>query len=89
MKGASSNFHEIAPDLGSYYNWFATFAGKPAARTEVYELPLWEESWGEHVFSILGLKDKYWQCIIDEDKAKSGSPRLSYKDVYVKLIRGL
>ncbi|CAK7228849.1 hypothetical protein SCUCBS95973_007020 [Sporothrix curviconia] len=69
LKGASSNFHEIAPDLGAYYNWLADFAGKPAKGTDAYELPQWQEAWGEHGFSILDLKAKYWQSVIDKHNA--------------------
>ncbi|CAK7199419.1 hypothetical protein SEUCBS139899_002099 [Sporothrix eucalyptigena] len=72
LKGASSNFHEITPDLGPYYNWIAHFAGKPAQGREAYELSQWQEVWGQHGFSILDLKGKYWQSIIDKHKAGSG-----------------
>ncbi|CAK7210584.1 hypothetical protein SBRCBS47491_000822 [Sporothrix bragantina] len=45
----------------------ASFA--PAEGTEAYELPQWQEAWGEHGFSILDLKAKYWQTVIDKHTA--------------------
>lgn len=62
-KGPTNNFHEIKPDLEEYFTWLRDLAGKPADGTKGYELPAWEEKWGEQGFRVLVLKEKYWKSL--------------------------
>lgn len=62
-KGPTNNFHEIKPDLAEYFTWLVDLAGKPAGGTKGYELPAWEDRWGELGFAVLGLKEKYWKSL--------------------------
>jgi hypothetical protein len=38
-------------------------AGKPAEGTKGYELPAWEDGWGELGFKVLVLKERYWKSL--------------------------
>ncbi|OKL59257.1 hypothetical protein UA08_05510 [Talaromyces atroroseus] len=60
-KGPTSAFHEIAPDLEPYFNWFVDVAGKPAIGTDGYELPRWRDEFADKGLAVLGLKEKYWK----------------------------
>jgi hypothetical protein len=60
-KGPTNSFHEIKPDFAEYFNWLRRFAGRPAEGTRGYELPAWEDKWGELGFAVLALKDAYWK----------------------------
>lgn len=62
-KGPTNNFHEIKPDLAEYFIWLRDLAGKPAEGSAGYELPAWEDKWGELGFAVLQLKEKYWKSL--------------------------
>jgi hypothetical protein len=74
-KGPTNNFHEIKPDFAEYFNWLRDFSGRPAAGTTAYELPAWEDKWGELGFAVLALKDKYWKRL----KAQGNSSQIKAK----------
>ena len=74
-KGPTNIFHEIKPDFAEYFNWLRDFAGRPTAGTKAYELPPWQDKWGEYGFSILLLKDKYWKRI----KSQAGDSQVRAK----------
>ncbi|EXJ83956.1 hypothetical protein A1O3_04623 [Capronia epimyces CBS 606.96] len=65
-KGSNNRFHEIKPDLGEYFNGLKQFAGPPAAGTDAYDLPAFQDDWAEKGFEILQLKDKYWRSLRKE-----------------------
>ena len=60
-KGPTNSFHEIKPDFAEYFNWLRDFSGRPANGTKGYELPAFEDKWGELAFAVLALKDAYWK----------------------------
>ncbi|KAJ5388705.1 hypothetical protein N7509_011246 [Penicillium cosmopolitanum] len=62
-KGNSPIFHEIKPDFKEYFDFLTELAGPPAAESDGYSLPPWEDKWAEHAFEILQLKDKYWKSL--------------------------
>jgi hypothetical protein len=74
-KGPTNNFHEIKPDFAQYFSWLREFAGRPAEGTKAYELPDWEDTWGELGFAVLALKDAYWKRL----KAQEDSSQIRAK----------
>ncbi|KAJ6095171.1 hypothetical protein N7467_002684 [Penicillium canescens] len=62
-KGHTSLFHEIKPDFSEYFGFLTDLAGPPAAESDSYTLPPWEDLWAEQAFEILQLKDKHWRSL--------------------------
>ncbi|KAF6803374.1 dimethylaniline monooxygenase [Colletotrichum sojae] len=70
-KGPSSQFHEIKPDFGEYFEFLRNVAGEPAEGTEGYELPAWEDGWPVLGFGVLALKQKWWRGLKEGGEEKA------------------
>ncbi|KAJ5787869.1 hypothetical protein N7457_002859 [Penicillium paradoxum] len=62
-KGHTALFHEIKPDFKDYFDFLTGLAGPPAAGTDGYLLPAWDDTWAEQAFEVLQLKDNYWRSL--------------------------
>ncbi|PVH80841.1 putative dimethylaniline monooxygenase [Cadophora sp. DSE1049] len=71
-KGPSALFHEIAPDFGAYFEGLRSIAGSPAAGTDGYELPPYDDKWVDYGLAILELKNKYVRSLETAGGEKGG-----------------
>lgn len=65
-KGPTSEFHEIKPDFGEYFEVLRKIAG-----TEGGELPEWQDEWALKGFAVLQLKAEWWKTLKEDEKRKS------------------
>lgn len=70
QKGDSDRFHEIKPDYAPYYAWLTAFAKPKPGQKEMYAVQEFDEAWVENDQSVLWLKVKYWESLLDDDVRK-------------------
>ncbi|PLB37864.1 putative dimethylaniline monooxygenase [Aspergillus candidus] len=73
-RGPTTDFHTLRPDFKEYFDFLRDLAGPPAAGTDGYELPSWDDKWAEWAWEIPILKERYWRSR-HQDKTISNAVR--------------
>lgn len=73
----TADFHAIRPDFKGYFEFLRDLAGSPAAGSDGYELPPWDDKWADLAFAIPGLKERYWRSFHkSDDVQRAGQAKL-------------